>query len=238
MEFWYQFARFFALSYRNIFIPKLHVDGMENIFPGPKIIVANHSFASDVFIIPSIIKDRLHFLIEEDLLMLPFFGRLLALSDQIPVSAGRGREALSEAYQRLLQGHSIVIFPEGKLNHGKEVTRARSGAIHLALQSGFPMLPLGIYTPPRFTRIISKQNFGRETVGGWQFGGSSFVSIGNAWNLSQEIETLKDTSSYRIFRHKADELKIQLENLVHRASELAGRWGLQSLTRPEEEDWL
>ncbi len=91
MEFWYNFTRTLAVTYRTLFIPGLHVDGTENIIPGPKIIVANHSFASDVFIIPSIIKDRLHFLVEEDLLTLPFFGKLLAWSDQIPVAAGRGK---------------------------------------------------------------------------------------------------------------------------------------------------
>lgn len=237
MEFWYNFTRLFALSYRKLFIPELHVDGLENLFPGPKIIVANHSFASDVFIIPSIIKDRLHFLIEDDLLKLPIFGKLLALSDQIPVSTGRGREALAEAYKRLLKGHSVVIFPEGRLNHGKEVGRARAGAILLALDSGFPMLPLGIYTPPRFTKVLAKQNFGRETIGGWQFGGQSFITIGNAWNVSQEINALKETNSYKIFRQAADDLKSRLENLVQQAAGLAER-GLQSLTRPEEEDLL
>ncbi len=207
MEFWYQFAKIISESYRHIFIPRLKIEGRENLIEGPKIIVANHSYASDVFIIPCIVKDRLHFLVEEELLSLPFFGKLLNRADQIPVTIGRGQEALATAYDRLKKGHTVVIFPEGRLNHGKEVQRARSGAIHLAMESGFPLVPFGIYTPERYTHSLSKQNFGRQTIGGWQFGGSSFVAIGEAWPLYEEF---KDSAGFRAFRLAADDLRSRL----------------------------
>ncbi len=221
MEFWYQCGKLIGETYRHIFIPKLQINGLENIIPGPKIIVANHSYASDVFIIPCIVKDRLHFLVEEELLSIPFFGKILTWADQIPVAAGRGQEALATAYDRLRQGHTIVIFPEGRLSHGKEVQRARTGAIRLAMESGFPLLPFGIYTPERYTHSFSRQQFGRETTGGWQFGGSSFVAIGEAWPLYQDF---KDSAGFRAFRQAADDLRARLERLVQQANELAQKY--------------
>lgn len=224
MEFWYQFSKLISESYRHLFIPGLKVEGLENLIAGPKIIVANHSYASDVFIIPSIVKDRLHFLVEEELLALPFLGKLLNLADQIPVTIGRGQEALATAYDRLKKGHTVVIFPEGRLSHSKEVQRARTGAIHLAMESGYPLLPFGIYTPKQYTHFISKQNFGRETAGRWQFGGSSFVAIGEAWPLYEEF---KDSAGFRAFRQAADELRGRLERLVQQANELAQKYSIQ-----------
>jgi 1-acyl-sn-glycerol-3-phosphate acyltransferase len=228
MDFWYKLALLISNTYRTFLIPRLHVTGRENIIPGPKIIVANHGYASDVFIIPAILKDRVHFLVQEDLLDTPFFGRLLALADQIPVVAGRGQEALTAAYDRLKKGHTVVIFPEGRLNHGKDMRHAQSGAIRLAVESGAPILPLGIFTPPEFTHMLSGRNkLGRSTLGGWQFGGSSFVAIGNSWNLAEEIQSIKDMEGYRKLRQASDDLKQRLEELVVNAVELAEKSGFQ-----------
>jgi 1-acyl-sn-glycerol-3-phosphate acyltransferase len=226
VDFWYSTVRRIGLLYQKFFIPGLKVEGTENLFPGPKIVVANHSFASDVFVIPSVIQDHIHFLVEYDLYSLPVIGKLLTWADQIPVIAGRGEEALASAYKWLEQGHSIVIFPEGRLNHGKEVSRARTGAIRLAVDSGYPLLPLGIYTPPEFAKPISAHFFGRDTLGGWQFGGSSFVSIGAAWDLSDQIRELQATKGYRALRIAADELRDRLDLLVQRSSDLAGQLSL------------
>lgn len=228
MEFWYNFTRLLGLTYRKFLIPRLHVMGEENLFKGPKIIVANHSFASDVFIIPAIIKDRLHFLVEEELLTLPFFGRLLDLADQIPVVTGKGKQALETAYDRLSQGHSIVIFPEGQLSHGKSVNRARSGAVMLAMDSGYPLLPLGIFTPPKFVRMLKARNFDRETLGGWQFGGASFVSIGQAWDIANDIVSVKDMEGYRKLRRASDDLHDRIDLLVKNATDLADKLGIQN----------
>ncbi len=71
-------------------------------------------------------------------------------------------------------------------------------------------------------------------MGGWQFGGSSFVSIGNAWNLSSDIRTLKETSSYRMLKQAADDLKLRLDLMVQRATDLASRRGLQSSPSQDE----
>ncbi len=233
MELWYQISKLIVETYRVFLIPKLHVVGKENLFDGPKIIVANHSFASDIFIIPSIIKDRLHFLVEEELLTLPVFGPLLELADQIPVVTGHGKEALATAYDRLAKGHSIVIFPEGKLSHGKNINRARGGAVLLAMDSGYPLLPLGIYTPPKFIRMLGAHNFDRESLGGWQFGGSSFIAIGDAWNVAQEIQSIQDMQGYRRLRQASDELRTRMEALVKHAADLAEKWGIQPTQRLE-----
>jgi 1-acyl-sn-glycerol-3-phosphate acyltransferase len=223
LDFWYKLAIFISKSARMIFIPKLHVEGQDHLFEGPKIIVANHALASEVFIIPSLVKERLHFFIMEDLLKLPFFGKLLVLADQIPVYAGRGQEVLQIAIDRLKTGHTVVIFPEGRLNHGKELLRAQSGAIRLAFESGFPLLPLGIYSPASNTRAIGSRILGRPAFGVWQFGGSSFISIGDPWELASDV---MGKERIRQIHQATDELRDKLDQLVKQAQNLANRYQL------------
>lgn len=221
MDIWYAFTKFFTQTYRNLLIPGLHISGEENLIEGPKIVVANHCFASDAFVIPSIFKDRLHFLFEEELVHFPFLGKLLLLSEQIPVIAGKGREALAAACDKLQEGHSIVIFPEGRLSNGKEIQRAQTGAIRLALASGCPLVPLGIYTPPKFVKMFRGRLANRPAIGSWQLGGSCYVMIGKAWNLSLEMQKFQQHPGVRAIHQATEELRDHLANLVDKAADLS-----------------
>ena len=119
MDFWYNLTKQILKVYLAVCIKEIHIIREDNIAPGPKIIVANHANLTDGFILPFIIPEKLHFLIQSEAFDLPVLGRLLSKAGQIPVVRGRGREALNTALDRLSAGKVIVIFPEGKLNHGK-----------------------------------------------------------------------------------------------------------------------
>ena len=178
---WYNIATTIMRGYMALFMESIHVQGYERIPLGPKIIVANHPNASDAFVLPFIFREKLHCLIEEDLFHVPVVGRILALADQIPVVAGQGRLALRMAQEKLMEGRSVVIFPEGQLNHGEALRRAGSGAAFLALQTQAPILPLGIYVPSESTKTIIRHMFNRTTVGRWQWGGKMYLTIGEPW---------------------------------------------------------
>jgi len=51
----------------------------------------------------------------------------MALADQIPVTIGQGKEALRIARERLAMGNTVVIFPEGHLNHGEHYAGPAAG---------------------------------------------------------------------------------------------------------------
>ena len=207
-DYWYKFAKDIVQLYQVLFITPW-VKGEEHIPEGPKIIVGNHSLASDPFILPLIFHDKLHFLIEHELFNVRFIGRLLELADQIPVVRGRGLEALRTASQKLVAGDSVVVFPEGRLNHGEQLYRAHSGAALLASRTGAPVLPVGFYTPPNFVHIFRSKLKDREAVGGWQFGGPLFVNIGNPLRLVQE------SSGYMALRAFTDQMMVAVTNLIN-----------------------
>jgi 1-acyl-sn-glycerol-3-phosphate acyltransferase len=217
MDFWYSLGKMIVGAYVSCFVPSIHVEGRENLPPGPKIIVANHPNATDAFVVPFIVPEKVHFLIQADILTVPLFGRLLALADQIPVVAGRGREALDAARDRLVEGHAVAIFPEGRLNHGNDLRRAGAGAALLALESGAPVVPLGFYVPPESAPIFRKRFHGRIAVGRWQLGGRCFVCVGKPWQPSSIVAQVDNR--YRVLRDMTKQMMARIADLVRQAKE-------------------
>jgi 1-acyl-sn-glycerol-3-phosphate acyltransferase len=170
--------------------------------------------------LPFIFPEKLHFLIQSETFTLPVIGKLLALADQIPVVVGEGREALKAAKDRLALGNSVVIFPEGHLNHAEGLRRAGSGAAMLALQSSVPILPLGIYVPSDFVKLIEGHMHHRTTLGAWQMHGELFVKIGEPW-LPPAMDAAD--RSYRYLRELTNRMMDQVSVLIQQAQQLAGR---------------
>jgi 1-acyl-sn-glycerol-3-phosphate acyltransferase len=231
MDIWYSTAKAIVGTYISLFIQKIQVDGRENIPSGPKIVVANHALATDGFLLPFVFPEKLHYLIQADVFNLPILGKILALADQIPVVKGRGLEAMEAAKAKLAKGGTVAIFPEGKLNDGKQLLRAYTGAARLTLMSGAPVLPVGIYTPPKFARAITTHMHGRQTYGSWQFGGPSFISIGDTWQPPDDGPREDDPYQYAKFVHNmTDEIMGRINYMVERARIYAAAWfpGIQS----------
>jgi 1-acyl-sn-glycerol-3-phosphate acyltransferase len=218
MDIWYNFVKNSLRVYLALFMNKIYVRGLENITNGPKIVVANHSNASDAFVLPFIFKEKLHFAIQAEAFSLPVIGRLLTLADQIPVSFGQGRAALRAAGERLMRGNSVVIFPEGRLNHGGEFRRAGAGAAMLAIETGMPVIPVGFYSPPEFVRKMRGHFYNRETFGGWQFGGKCYVHIGAPLRLLAESGAER---GYRSLRKMTDQVMDTVLTLVQHATQEA-----------------
>lgn len=220
MDFWYKTVLMIVGGYKTLFIRSVVV-GQENIPSGPKILIANHPNVTDSFVLPFIIREKLHFFIQAETFTLPILGRLLALADQIPVTFGEGRKALNIAIDRLARGNSVVIYPEGRLNNSKEFRRAGAGASILALESGAPVVPLGFYVPEKYARPIKGHFHGRETIGSWQFGGPCIVNIGEPWKpLMDEVD-----QSYRALREVTQQMMAQIMDLVEQARAEARKYG-------------
>ena len=218
MDTWYTLAKGVVRGYITLFIDSIHIEGRRWLPPGPKIIVANHANVTDSFMLPFITQEKVHFLIQRETFELPLLGRLLTMADQIPVAIGQGRQALDTALEKLAMGHVVAIFPEGQLNHGKDMRRAGAGATLLSIESGAPLVPVGFYVPPKFIRLFQVNGLhNRKASGGWQFGGKCFVRIGEPWypNLIQE------NINYRKMRELTDTVMTRIGNLVNQAKESA-----------------
>jgi len=186
MRSWYPILKLLLKAYITLFIDELRISGKENVPEGPKIIVANHPNATDGFTLPFVFPETLHFLIQESVFSTPFVGQILARAEQIPVVKGKGSEALEIAKERLNQGNSVVIFPEGRLNNDRGLHKGKVGAARLAVATGFPLLPLGFFVPSTTLRSFSKniQDEERVATSRWQWGGDCFIRIGKPLDLT------------------------------------------------------
>ena len=220
MDFWYKISKQIIKIYLAICIRKIHVIGEERLKPGPKIIVANHPNLSDGFVLPFVIQEKLHFLIQAETYNLPILRHLLSKADQIPVVRGCGQEALNTALDKLSAGKVIVLFPEGKLNHGKGLHRGRPGAAVLAVKSGAPIVPVGFYVPPENTRTFSRRVHNRETRGVWQVRGECYVNIGKPWRVPPSNNPEINPKELRSLTSK---IMSQIECLIRQAREEAKR---------------
>ncbi|MBN1317536.1 MAG: 1-acyl-sn-glycerol-3-phosphate acyltransferase [Anaerolineales bacterium] len=114
---------------------------------GPKIFAANHPSTIDPIMLLALAPEQMSILVTGDVFKIPLFGPYLRAAGHIPVVRGRDREAFDEALRLLKAGRSIGIFPEGSLSPlGAEIGigPARTGAVRLALESGAPIIPVGI----------------------------------------------------------------------------------------------
>ena len=174
---------------------------------GPKIIAANHTLASDPFHLPLVLGEKPHFMMQHNLFDLPVVGRLLKLAGQIPVkrNSTQSLDCLAPAYQALAEGKTIVIFPEGELVPPGKRVRAKTGVVHMAMEAGVPIIPLGMYVAPQNRTEFSIHWQGCQRSGLWQVSGKCHLNFGTPWKPSllkrnpANIHALTDELMDRIY---------------------------------------
>jgi 1-acyl-sn-glycerol-3-phosphate acyltransferase len=156
---------------------------------GPKLIVANHPSTTDPFYLLTLFPQPLSMLIIDHAFHAPIFGQILHHSGHIPVIAANGRAAFVAAHDRLQKGNSVAIFPEGDLSPRQGGSLPpRNGAARLALLTGVPVIPVGIYFQrERAMRWITK--FGsRSETGYWYLQGPYGITIGRPMQFTGDSE--------------------------------------------------
>lgn len=134
----------------------VRIRGMENVPPGPCVILSNHQstwetlyFYFQFLPVSAILK--------QELLSIPFFGWGLRMLQPIAIDRSKKRKArdalMSQGRQRLADGISVLIFPEGtRIEPGVE-KKFSSGGAELAIQAGVSVLPVahnaGLHWPAR-----------------------------------------------------------------------------------------
>jgi 1-acyl-sn-glycerol-3-phosphate acyltransferase len=139
------------LAIRGIFrlFFRLRVIGRENLPGTPVIICANHLGWTDPFLILLLLpaEPRIYVLGErEGVLQNDFRTRVInAFQIMIPLDRDKPLEAMRVMGGVLRRGGSLLIFPEGDLGTQEgTIQPLQPGAAHLSLQSGVPLLPVGI----------------------------------------------------------------------------------------------
>ena len=144
-QLWYhKLIRFFtgAVMYVAFNLRKKFLFEGRNVFVRPGIVIANHSSFIDI-LLTAMLHPKLVLLTTRWVWNSPVFGGVVRLAGYYPVMEGF-EESVAKLRDRVLDGYSIVIFPEGSRSEDG-VRRFHKGAFYLAEKLSLPIYPLLIY---------------------------------------------------------------------------------------------
>jgi len=124
---------------------RMEVRGRENIPPASCVVLSKHQSAWETLALQLVLPPHV-WVAKRELLWIPFFGWLLALSSPIALNRSKGKEAMRQLLEqgkvKLEQGFSVVLFPEGTRIPYGEKGRYKLGGAMLASHAGVPVLPI------------------------------------------------------------------------------------------------
>jgi 1-acyl-sn-glycerol-3-phosphate acyltransferase len=147
-----------------------HLDGLEYIAPerDPFILAANHNTRLEAILLPPLLVllrhgRRIHFMADWNFRMVPGVDLLYRRAGAITVARKPARprvlnlvkplftekaSPMEQARAHLRSGRSIGVFPEGTVNRDPlRLLRGRYGAARLSLETGAPIIPVGLRFP-------------------------------------------------------------------------------------------
>jgi putative phosphoserine phosphatase/1-acylglycerol-3-phosphate O-acyltransferase len=127
---------------------RLNVAGDEHLWSHrPAVFIFNHQSSIDVAVIGSLVRRDLTGVAKIEARRDPRFAPIGYVTDIVYVdrdNSTQARAALEPAVDRLKQGTSIAIAPEGTRSPTPRLGRFKKGAFHLAMQAGVPLIPVVI----------------------------------------------------------------------------------------------
>jgi len=156
---------------------------------GPFLIAANHPSTSDPFYLMTPFRRPVRIMMIESPFQIPVFGSLLRRAGHIAVCPRDKQAALEAALRELFSGNPVAIFPEGDTSPRTGGHHPpRTGAARLALMTGVPVVPVGIYLRRQRCMTIRSNAVGRPTTGFWHLRGPYGMTIGQPLKFSGDAE--------------------------------------------------
>jgi len=127
---------------------KVSIEGIEHLKgKGPYIFMSNHQGSYDIFALLGYLPFQFRWLAKKELFSIPFFGWVMAAAGYISVDREGTREtvdAMNRAAQKIREGMSVVIFPEGSRSPDGSIQPFKKGGFSLAIKSKVPIVPIAI----------------------------------------------------------------------------------------------
>lgn len=131
------------LIYLNFLSPKKIDNPNKEDFKNPAIVIANHQSHVDLMLI-MLLNPRILIVTNARNYYHPVHGKAIRYADFLPHDAGY--EKLKEmAAEKVKEGYSIMIFPEGHRSDTGEIRRFHKGAFQLASDLKIEILPIIIH---------------------------------------------------------------------------------------------
>jgi putative phosphoserine phosphatase/1-acylglycerol-3-phosphate O-acyltransferase len=125
---------------------RLEVTGEEHLWSHrPAVFIFNHQSSLDVLALGSLLRRDFTGVAKKEAARDPRFAPIGALVDVVYIdraNSKRAREALQPVVERLRDGTSIAIAPEGTRTPTPRLRPFKKGAFHIAMQAGVPLVPV------------------------------------------------------------------------------------------------
>ncbi len=143
------------------------LQGAENIPARAAVVLAKHQSAWETFVLQEVFKDTV-FVWRKEIKYLPFFGWALASIPMIETDRSASRSSLKrlvdQGRDRLDNGYTVIIFPEGTRSQPGSKNRYKNGGAHLAVETGAPVVPVALNSGEFWGRNALFKRCGTVTV--------------------------------------------------------------------------
>lgn len=125
---------------------RIRTQGLENLDPrGTYIFMSNHVSNLDPPILIPLIPRRTSALAKKEIWRIPVLAKALDLGEIVPVER-HNRDAAIQSIKRasevLQHGTNMTVYPEGTRSKDGRLLPFKKGPFHLALETGFPIVPV------------------------------------------------------------------------------------------------
>jgi 1-acyl-sn-glycerol-3-phosphate acyltransferase len=141
-------ARLWARLLVKVSDVRVEVEGEHNFDPNrPHVFMANHQSHYDIFAILGFLPVQVRFMAKKELYRIPVFGWTLHAIGHIQIDRYNPRRASASyfrAAERIRNGTSVFIFPEGTRSPDARLLPFKKGGFVLAIKAGVPIVPISI----------------------------------------------------------------------------------------------
>lgn len=127
---------------------KLQVNGRDHIDKDSAyIFMVNHQSYYDIFAVLAGIPADFKFILKQELMKIPLLGQAVKMAGYIGIDRSEPKkavESINSAAEKIRNGASVLIYPEGTRNADGRVQPLKKGGFHLALKSGCDIIPVSI----------------------------------------------------------------------------------------------
>jgi 1-acyl-sn-glycerol-3-phosphate acyltransferase len=130
------------LVYVMINVKKKIINPQKEKFSSPAVIIANHQSSLDILPL-MMLHPKLIMFTNNRIWNSPLFGKVIRLADYFP--AEQVETNIERVADRIKNGYSVVVFPEGTRSEDGTIKRFHKGAFYLAEKLGVDILPIMIH---------------------------------------------------------------------------------------------
>lgn len=129
-----------------VFLVRVKINGLDNISNKQSyIFTSNHQSMFDILVVYGWLPFIFKWVMKMELRKVPFLGAACASAGHIfidrsnPIAA---KKSMTNASMQLINGNSVVIFPEGTRTKTGKVGKFKRGAFLLAMELKLPIVPI------------------------------------------------------------------------------------------------